>query len=43
MNPEEMVQTSSEVTDTSNSPPTVIEVHNLHRTYSLGEVQVHAP
>ena len=42
MNPEEMVQTSSEVTDTSNLPPTVIEVHNLHRTYSLGEVQVHA-
>ena len=36
------MQTSSEVTDTSNLPPTVIEVHNLHRTYSLGEVQVHA-
>jgi putative ABC transport system ATP-binding protein len=42
MNPEEMVQTSSESADQAVGPHPVIEVHNLHRTYDLGEVQVHA-
>jgi putative ABC transport system ATP-binding protein len=42
VNPEEMLQTSTETSSQVSGPPTVIEVHNLHRTYDLGEVQVHA-
>ncbi len=42
MNPEEMVQTSSDSVDQAIGSKSVIEVHNLHRTYDLGEVQVHA-
>jgi putative ABC transport system ATP-binding protein len=42
MNPEEMVQTSSESRDQVSPSQAVIEIHNLHRTYNLGEVQVHA-
>lgn len=42
MNPEELVQTSSETTGPASDTQAVIEVRNLHRTYNLGEVQVHA-
>lgn len=42
MNPEELVQTSSETTGPASDTQAVIEVRNLHRTYILGEVQVHA-
>ncbi len=42
MNPEEMVQTNSDTADQARQPQAVIEIHNLHRTYNLGEVQVHA-
>jgi putative ABC transport system ATP-binding protein len=42
MNPEEMVQTNSDTADQATRPQAVIEIHNLHRTYNLGEVQVHA-
>jgi putative ABC transport system ATP-binding protein len=37
-----MVQTSNETQSPASDSTTVIEVHNLHRTYDLGEVQVHA-
>jgi putative ABC transport system ATP-binding protein len=42
VNPEEMVQTSADASGEAPGPSTVIEVHNIHRTYDLGEVQVHA-
>jgi putative ABC transport system ATP-binding protein len=42
VNPEEMVQTSGETASPASGSTAVIEVHNLHRTYDLGEVQVHA-
>jgi putative ABC transport system ATP-binding protein len=42
MNPEEMVQTSSDSVEQAVGSNSVIEVHNIHRTYDLGEVQVHA-
>ena len=42
MNPEEMVQSAAPSQGQPAASSTVIEVHNLHRTYSLGEVQVHA-
>jgi putative ABC transport system ATP-binding protein len=41
-NPQEMVQDSSQPAVRAGEPQPVIEVHNLHRTYDLGEVQVHA-
>jgi putative ABC transport system ATP-binding protein len=43
VNPEELVQARPEVeAEGKAAGPAVIEVHHLHRTYDLGEVQVHA-
>ena len=42
MNPEELVQVDMETTERVSDSSFVIDVHNVHRTYDLGEVQVHA-
>jgi putative ABC transport system ATP-binding protein len=42
LNPEELVQADLAGEGQKAPSGAVIEVHNLHRTYSLGEVQVHA-
>jgi putative ABC transport system ATP-binding protein len=42
VNPEELMQAGMETQERASGPQTVIEVHNIHRTYDLGEVQVHA-
>jgi putative ABC transport system ATP-binding protein len=42
VNPEELLQASIETQALTPGQPTVIEIHNVHRTYDLGEVQVHA-
>ncbi len=42
MNPEETVQITTDSVGQAEATNSVIEVHNVHRTYNLGEVQVHA-
>ena len=42
MNPEELVEPGTATEGQAALSRAVIEVHNLHRTYNLGEVQVHA-
>jgi putative ABC transport system ATP-binding protein len=43
VNSQELVQARPEVeAEAKAAAPAVIEVHHLHRTYDLGEVQVHA-
>jgi len=42
VNPEELMQAESETEGQTPHSNPVIEVHNIHRTYNLGEVQVHA-
>jgi putative ABC transport system ATP-binding protein len=42
VNPEELVEADMETTERASGSPFVIDVHNVHRTYDLGEVQVHA-
>ncbi|HKS96548.1 MAG TPA: ABC transporter ATP-binding protein [Terriglobia bacterium] len=40
--PEEMLESETKTADTPAGVTPVIQVENLHRTYDLGEVQVHA-
>ena len=40
--PEELLQSQSETENVPRAPVPAIQVENLHKTYNLGEVQVHA-
>ena len=40
--PEKLVQSQAEAEKPQSTAPPVIQVENLHKTYDLGEIQVHA-
>src|SRR5713226_4813665 len=42
MTPEEALESQSEIETSAGAMTSVIRVENVHKTYDLGEVQVHA-